>query len=76
MQLRLLMKETKGSTSVPGSLQEDLGQRLTGDCTGDCRNISQGEHDDDQKGETKGSAAFVSTCGCPSNHGTDFSITP
>jgi hypothetical protein len=42
--------------SVTGSLEEDLGQRLASDGAGDGRDVTQGEHDDDQEGEPEGSA--------------------
>jgi hypothetical protein len=49
-------EETKSGASVSSSLEEDLGQRLASDGTGDGRDVTQGEHDDDQEGKPEGSA--------------------
>lgn len=38
---------------MSGGLEEDLRQGLTGDGASDSRNVAQGEHDDDQEGESK-----------------------
>jgi len=59
-------EQPESGSSVTSSLEEDLGQGLTGDRASDGRDITQGKHDDDQKGETEGSTIGQSLCysGC------------
>ena len=41
---------------MTSSLEEDLGQGLSSDSAGDGRDVTQGEHDNDQEGEAEGGA--------------------
>jgi hypothetical protein len=55
-------EQSKSGASVSSSLEEDLGQGLASDGTGDGRDIAQGKHDDDQEGETEGGTTDQSFC--------------
>jgi hypothetical protein len=45
---------------MSSGLEEDLRQGLTGDGASDSRDVTQGEHNDDQEGESKGGAVCQS----------------
>ena len=53
-------EQSECGASVTSGLEENLGQGLTSDRAGDGRDITQGEHDDDQEGESEGSAVCQS----------------
>ena len=58
-------EQSECGASVTSSLEEDLGQGLTSDGASDGRDITQGEHDNDQEGEPEGSAvcqSYVTKC--------------
>jgi hypothetical protein len=54
-------EQTEGGSSVTGSFQEDLRQWLTSNSAGDCRDVTQSEHDDNEEDKAKSRAAHVST---------------
>jgi len=55
-------EQSECGASVTSGLEENLGQGLTSDRTGNGRDITQGEHDDNQEGETEGGTACQSLC--------------
>jgi hypothetical protein len=56
-------EEPESGASVTSSLEEDLGQGLTSDGAGNGRDVTQGEHDDNQEGETEGGTVCQSLQG-------------
>ena len=62
MKLLTHEEESESGASVASSLKEDLGQGLSGDGTSDGRDVTQGEHDNDQEGEPEGGTTDQSLC--------------
>ena len=62
MKLLTHEEQPESGTSVASSFKEDLGQGLSGDGTSDGRDVTQGEHDNDQEGEPEGGTTDQSLC--------------